>query len=309
MKTESIFAKKSAVPVWALLCTLLWGSASPCIKLGYSLFQVGSGDSMSQILFAGVRFTLAGILTVLFASLGQKRVIVPKKSSWGMVIALAMCQTVIQYVLFYVGLAHAPGYKGAMISGMCSFFAILISGLIFKTEKVTALKLVGCAVGFVGIFLINFNHQTFSFSMSPAGEGALMLSTISYAFSSVLIKKFSSREDPVTLSGWQFFAGGLFMVVMALVSGGRLDAVSGSAWALMLYMGALSAVAYSIWGKLLEYHPVSEVTVFSFGTPVFGTLLSIIILGEGAQIGVLQCIAALVCICLGIYIVNRQSPD
>ena len=42
----------------AVLANLLWGSAAPCIKLGYRLFAVGSEDVMTQILFAGIRFTL-----------------------------------------------------------------------------------------------------------------------------------------------------------------------------------------------------------------------------------------------------------
>lgn len=44
----------------AILANLLWGSAAPCIKLGYRYFAIAGEDIMSQILFAGVRFTLAG---------------------------------------------------------------------------------------------------------------------------------------------------------------------------------------------------------------------------------------------------------
>ena len=52
----------------AIFCNFLWGSAFPCIKIGYHLFQVSANDSASQILFAGTRFTLAGILVILIGS-------------------------------------------------------------------------------------------------------------------------------------------------------------------------------------------------------------------------------------------------
>ena len=49
------------VVVWlgAMLCCFLWGSAFPCIKIGYKLWEINSLDTASQILFAGMRFLLA----------------------------------------------------------------------------------------------------------------------------------------------------------------------------------------------------------------------------------------------------------
>lgn len=48
----------------AVLCTALWGSAAPCVKKGYELFEIAAGDSFSQLVFAGWRFTLAGVLVL-----------------------------------------------------------------------------------------------------------------------------------------------------------------------------------------------------------------------------------------------------
>ena len=48
----------------AVLANMLWGSAAPVIKTGYRLFEVAADDTASQILFAGIRFFLAGILAI-----------------------------------------------------------------------------------------------------------------------------------------------------------------------------------------------------------------------------------------------------
>ena len=292
------------IALLALLCCLLWGSATPSIKIGYELFQIGSADTMSQILFAGVRFTLAGILTIIICSIISRKPLVPKKSSWKMVLKLSLVQTVIQYFFFYMGLAHTVGAKGAIISGMNCFFALLISALVFRMEKLSAKKILGCIIGFAGIMVLNIT-SSFTLSFTLAGEGALVLSTLAYALSSVLIKRYSSEENPVTLSGWQFVLGGVVMIIVALCGGGRLEPVSAKAWLLMLYMGALSAVAYTIWGLLLKNNPVSKVTAFSFSTPVFGVILSIIFLKE--SINLLQYIFALILVCVGISIVNAKN--
>ena len=77
---------------------------------------------------------------------------------------------------------------------------------------------------------------------------------------------------------------------------------------MLLYLAVISAVAYSMWGVLLKYNPVSRVTVFGFMNPVFGVILSAIFLRESGSIGVV-CILALVLVCAGIYIVNRTPKQ
>ena len=290
----------------AIAANLLWGSAAPCIKLGYQYFAIAESDTMSQILFAGVRFTLAGILTILIGSLLRGRFLLPKRGSGGMILTLAMMQTVIQYTFFYIGLSHAPGFKGSIISPTSTFFALLIAALVFRQEKLTARKLLGCLIGFAGVVVVSMNGRLEG-GVRLDGEGFLVLAAASYGCSSVLIKRFSAREDPVVLSGWQFFLGGLLMTAVAFVGGGRLHAASPRAWPLMLYLGLLSAVAYTLWSLLLQRHPVSRIMVFSFLNPVFGVVLSALLLGEGKILDIPRCVLAMVLVCLGVWIVN--SPE
>ena len=292
----------------AVTANLLWGSASPGIKLGYRFFDIASSDMMSQILFAGVRFTLAGLLTILFGSLMRRRVMIPKRSSWGMVFTLAMMQTVIQYTFFYIGLSHAPGFKGPILSPTSTFFALLIAAFIFRQEKLTAKKVIGCMIGFAGVLVISLDGKLTG-GVSFIGEGFLVLSAASYGCSSVFIKRYSNREDPVVLSGWQFFTGGLIMTAASLIGGGKLHAVSGYAWPLMLYLGSLSAVAYALWSLLLQRHPVSKIMVYSFLNPVFGVFLSAFLLGEAKVLNIPRCLLAMVLVCLGVWIVNRPEKQ
>ncbi len=290
----------------AVLANLLWGSAAPCIKLGYRFFGVASADVMSHILFAGIRFTLAGVLTVLFGSLLRRCALLPQKGSGGMILSLALVQTVIQYVLFYIGLSHAPGFKGSITSPTSTFFALLFAALLFRQEKLSARKLLGCLIGFAGVVLVSLGGAIdggFRF----IGEGFLILAAASYGLSSVLIKRFSAREDPVVLSGWQFMLGGALMTLAALCGGGRLHAVASGAWPLMLYLGSLSAVAYTLWSLLLQRHPVSRIMVFSFLNPVFGVVLSALLLGEGKVLDLPRCLLAILLVCLGVWIVNRPG--
>lgn len=300
---STLFRNPVLVTLAALLCCALWGSATPFIKMGYALmFEGGSPDIPSTILFAGIRFTLAGLLTVLIYSTARRRLLLPKKENLGRVGIIALFQTVIQYFFFYVGLANTSGAKGTILSGSSSFFAILISALLFRQEKLTVKKMIACLVGFAGMVAVNLNGL--DLSMNLLGDGFVIFSAISLAFSSVLIKIFSKHEDPVVISGYQFMAGGAVMVVTGLLLGGRIDLSSPKGVLILLYLSCLSAVAYALWGVLLKHNPVSRVTIFSFTTPVFGVLLTLLLLPEKANVSPLNLILALLLVALGVFLLN-----
>ena len=143
MQNKQTLSKPMVVMLLAGLCCLLWGSAIPFINLGYRYFGVSAGDTATQILFGGCRFFLAGFLTILFESVARKSPAFPKRTSWGNVVKLSLAQTIIQYVFFYIGVAHTASAKGAIIQGLQAFTSILIACFIFRTERMNALKWIG----------------------------------------------------------------------------------------------------------------------------------------------------------------------
>ena len=305
MKPQKLLQKPIIVGILALICCGLWGSAFPCIKIGYQLLEIPSDAVGDQIVFAGYRFALAGVLTILLGSILQRKLLLPRKQAAGKIFHLSLLQTVIQYLFFYMGLAHTSGVKGAIIVGTSSLLAILIASLLFWQEKLTLPKLIGCLVGLIGVILANLSSGGIDFDLSFQGEGFVFISAISYAFSSVYLKKYSKDEDPVMLSGYQFLLGGIILTGTGLCMGGRITNFHWDSSLMLIYLAFLSAVAYSLWGILLKYNPVSKVTIYGFMNPVIGVLLSAILLGEGEQAFSLKNIFALVLVSLGIFIVNR----
>lgn len=97
-------------PIWsltpvmvatAIFCCVLWGSASPAIKIAYELFGIPASDTASRLVLAGARFVLAGVMTILFGSLFSRKVLTPKIESLKYIGALALCQTIGQYFFFF----------------------------------------------------------------------------------------------------------------------------------------------------------------------------------------------------------------
>ena len=302
---NNFFTSPIVVVLAALLCCALWGSATPAIKITSAELIPEPGVS-STILFAGTRFTMAGIITVLIYSIARRKFLYPKLSNMPRVLAVGAFQTVIQYIFFYVGLTLTTGVKGTIASGTSAFFSVIVASLIFRQEKLIPKKIIACLLGFAGIILININGLEFTMNW---GDIFVIFSAISLAFSSVLIKKFSKFEDPVVISGYQFIIGGAFLVVLGLLLGGKMSFASTKGTILLVYLAFLSAIAYALWGILLKYNPVSKVTVFSFTTPIFGTILSLIFLPESANVDPVFLVFTLLLVSGGIFLLNYQKQN
>lgn len=303
---KNILTKSWVVILIAFICSALWGTAFSGVKIGYDKFGIEAADWSSQMIFAGTRFAIAGIMTILAGSLAAKKLLLPTKSSIPKIAMISLFQTVLQYFFYYIGLAHTTGVKAAVIVAAKVFAAILISSLIYRLEKLTMRKIIGCILGFSGIIIINMNGLKSGLNFSLLGDGFILISTIANGFSSVLIKKYSSNENPVLLSGWQFLFGGLIMAIIGLACGGNIGNITVNSVAILLYLAFVSAAAYSLWAMLLKYNPVSKVSVFGFMNPVCGVVISSIVLKESGSIGI-HALAALALVCLGIFIVNREK--
>lgn len=305
MNDKSLLTKKIVVLPLTMLCCLLWGSAFPCIKLGCRYSAVSSDDTASQIFYAGLRFTLAGILALILGSLIERKLLVPKTSALKKAAKLSLFQTILQYTFFYIGLSRSTGMKSSVITASNVFLSILVAALVFRTEKLTVRKIFGCLIGFSGVLLINLGGIGGGFRFT--GEGFVFLSALSYAFSAGLTKRYSKTEDTVLLSGWQFVIGGLFMTALGLILGGSITVINAKGILMLIYLGFVSAAAFSIWGVLFKHNPVSMISVFGFMNPVFGVILSYLLLSERSGAGVYKVVAALVLVASGIVIVNTAS--
>lgn len=304
MKKDNL-TKTWIVAVLAVVCCMLWGSAITAIKTGYRLMNIDASDTAAIILFAGLRFTLAGVLVLVFESIRQRKAVRLTSGILKLAFPLCLAQTVGQYFFFYVGVANTSGVKSSIINGLGNFFAILLSCLVFRTEKFTGRKFAGCVLGFAGVAVMNLMGNQLDMGLRLSGEGALTASQAAYALSTVLINIFSQKEAPVLLSGCQFFIGGLMLTGIGFCMRGRIHTVTGAAFLILLYLAFVSAAAYTLWSVLLAHNEVSKVAVYGFVNPLFSIFLSAAVLGEFRQAFHAGTLTALLLISAGIFIVNR----
>lgn len=303
-----MFADKRAVVGFATLSCLLWGSAVPMVKVGYGLIGIASGDTAALVLFAGIRFTLGGLMLLIW-SVATRRSIALAPRRVGEMALLGFGQTALQYVFYYVGLAHTTGVKVAIMTSTNTFFAVLFAHVLHANDRLTARRALGCLIGFAGVVAVNFAASTFDFHFTLLGEGFIVISALIASIAALYGRRLSQAMDAAVMTGWQLFLGGLMLTAAGLAGGGRFQSFGLAAAGLTTYLAAVSAVAFALWSLLLKHNPVSSIAVYNFQIPIFGAVLSALVLGES----VLEWknLVALVLVSAGIWLVTtrgRVSP-
>lgn len=306
MKTSRLKDPK-IVFLLASFCCLLWGSAAPFIKIGYRYFQITGDDLWSMTLFAGCRFSLAGVLVILYASIRNRRLAVPARGNWYNAFMMGLASTFVQYLFNFIGVGHCSGVNASILNGTGNLISILLACSVFHQEKFTTRKVLGCVLGVGGVLMMNLGAEAAPFTF--LGEGCMLIAGLSGGVGFCQGKVYSRNDDAVVLTGWQFLMGGLLLILVSLPLGGRLNVAPAAGYGALFYLGLASAVAFSLWNLLMKLNSVSAIAVYGFLIPIFGVLISAVLLGEFSQLLRVGTLAALALVCLGVLTVNLPAKD
>lgn len=285
----------------AILCNMLWGSAYPGIKMGYEAFNIIT--TSQKLLFAGIRFIIAGIIVLGISIPIQKKLPSLTKKSTPLIFITAIIYTALQYIFFYIGLSNTSGTNGSIVNSTTTFMAVILSHFVYKNDKITFPKLFGTIIGFIGVLTVCFSEGIGKFRID--GEGFIMIAALCFVVGSMISKRASADSDAFTVTGYNLLIGGIILSVSGILLGGRLDSVNLTGIINLLYLAVLSAAAFTIWTLLLKHNNVGSISVYNFIIPLFGSFLSALFLHE--NIFKPEYAAALVLVSLGIIIVNKGS--
>ncbi|MDF2514559.1 MAG: hypothetical protein K0S04_4425 [Herbinix sp.] len=303
---QNPFTRPINIILLSILCTVLWGSAFPSIKIGYQLFALANDDISGKLVFAGIRFFFAGIITLLISLIQNKQFPCLHSSDVKGMLLVSLFQTILEYIFFYIGLSQITGVKGSILTASSSFFVVLLAHFVYKNDKLNKSKFFGCSIGFAGIVLINLNGiSSADLGFSLSGDGFMLLSALCFAIGSLISKNICQTADATVVTGYQLGIGGLVLMLLGFLTGGKLSHITLTGVLLLAYMSLLSAIAFTVWTVLSKYNRISQIAVYNFLTPVFGALLSALFLGD--LLFTWNNLLALILVCIGIYIVNVQK--
>ncbi|WP_210364088.1 DMT family transporter [Bacillus sp. REN3] len=302
MRAKEFFTHPLGIAVSAAGATFLWGSAFPFIKLSYRSLDIRPEEIGEQMLFAGYRFLLAGLLILVLFMLNREMKFKPETA--GPLLKIGFFQTFLQYVLFYIGLSYSTGIQGSIIAGTTSFFQILLAHFLYPDDRMNRLKVAGLMIGFTGVVFANWPNGEYEIHFG-IGEILLMLAMLSGAYGNILAKNGSATMEVIYLTSYQMILGSLGLVAIGVFSVGfvpfEFDLIS---LLMLVYLAFLSAAGFILWNNVMKYNQVGKVSLYLFLVPVFGVILSSVLLDEMLHYLV---IAGLIFVVAGIVLVNRPA--
>lgn len=302
MNSKKILSNPVWVVVIAVICNVLWGSAFPFIKVGYDLFQITDKVS-DKMLFAGVRFFLSGVILLVAYVVKNRRCPKLHRENVTTVATLAVVQTTLQYIFFYVGVSNTTSANGSIVNSTSVFLSVILAHFLYANDKMNLQKVIGCIIGFMGVFAVTLGKGSVQFAWN--GEGFIIIAALTSAIGSIITKEATKKDESWSITGYNLAFGGLVLILLGLGSGGRLQAINGEGIAVLLYLAMLSAVAFTLWAMLLQYNNIGKICIYNFVIPVSGTILSGIMLKD--DIFKSRYLVSLILVCAGIYTVNHSE--
>ncbi|WP_010648220.1 DMT family transporter [Oceanobacillus massiliensis] len=304
---NNIFQNKWSVIGIAIFCSVLWGSAFPVLKISYEELQMAPDDTIAKIVFAGIRFLLAGLIVLVGVLLTNPRNILVTRRQIRTLIILGIVQTSLQYFFFYNGLAKVSGMQGSILSSSATFFTVLLAHFFYNNDRMNWNKTIGLITGFAGIIVANWG-QEFELSFQLTGEGYMILAALTGAIGTIMAKELATGIHPFALTGWQLTIGAAVLLAVGLPQI-EADAIifNPLGTGLLIYSAVLSALAFGLWYSILKYNKAGEISMYKFIVPVSGTVLSAMFIpGEELNLFIVGSIAL---VAIGIIAVNYKGSS
>src|SRR6202167_1479021 len=258
------------------LVYLFWGSTYLGIDLAV--------QSIPPALMCGVRFSIAGVVMLVFCAATGRRVWYSARQ-----IALASVVGILLLMGGNLTLSWAeltvPSGLAALIVAITPLWFLVLDSLLLGHHRISGRGKAGLALGIAGLFVL-FWPELHSRSALGRREFLSSLSLLggsfSWALGSVLSKRWQSGMDVFSSTAWQVTAAGAGSFLFALVVGDFSHVV----WtvrgisAVMYLVVCGSWIGYTAYIWLLEHVPTSKVSTYAYVNPVVAVFLGWLVLHE-----------------------------
>jgi probable blue pigment (indigoidine) exporter len=189
--------------------------------------------------------------------------------------------TALFFGLWFVAAASIPPGQTAVLVYTFPLWVTLLSGPLLRANP-SAWQWVAVTTGFVGVILVSQPWLGGAGTLAPAAVLELLVGSISWAFGTIAFKRRFTGPKVIPANGMQLAGGALTLLLVApLAEGFYVPPSNGVFFGVVLWLGLLgTAVAYSIWFRLLDRHSATTLSGYTFLVPLVALTASVTLLGE-----------------------------
>jgi drug/metabolite transporter (DMT)-like permease len=276
-----------------------WGSSFTAIKAGLAYFP--------PVLFAAVRYDLAGLLVLGYAGYATGRWRPRGRREWILVGIGGTLLIAAYHAFLFVGEQGTTSAAAAVVVSLSPVLTTGFARLLLPDERLTPMGLVGLVVGFAGVGVLSAPDPANLLDARTVSLGLIFLAAASFALGSVLTRRVETDLPVETMEAWSMLSGA---VLLHLVSLGLAESTAQVRWTgeALLALGYLvvvaSALGFLIYFALLERLGPIEINLVSYAAPGAAVVTGLLVLGERPTV---YTAAGFACILLGFVLIKRRA--
>ncbi|MDQ7815816.1 MAG: EamA family transporter [Melioribacteraceae bacterium] len=292
-----MFSEKAKITLGFILICLIWGSTWLAICLGL--------ESLTPIISAGIRFTLASIFVYVMMRI-KKINLQNDQLSIKLYLVLAFFSFVIPFGLVYWAEQFIPSGLASIIFAVMPFGVLIFSRLAIPETKISFYQVAGVLLGFAGIITIFSEDISIDISNNFLGMVAVLLSATMQAGIAVTIKKYGSNLNPLSMNFVPLLIAGIVMTIYSFIFENitywsfDLNAIGSITY--LAFFGTM--VTFTTYYWLLKRMNIVILSLSTFITPIVAVLLGWIVLNEKFT---MQALAGSTMVLIGILFANFRG--
>ncbi|MEM8878448.1 MAG: EamA family transporter [Pseudomonadota bacterium] len=238
------------------IAPLVWGSTyyvtTEFLPTGY------------PVTMAALRALPAGLLLLILARQ------LPKGIWWVRAFILGALNFTLFWVLLFVAAYRLPGGVAATVGAVQPLIVVFLAAPLLGTA-IRVPAVLAALIGFLGVGLLVLGSGIL---LDPIGLIAGLGGAASMAAGTVLTRKWQPPVPLLTFTAWQLTAGGLLLVILAILLEPPLPQLDTGNLSGILYLGLIgAALTYILWFRGISRIEAGAVSALGFLSPLSAVLI------------------------------------
>lgn len=266
---------RSRNPVLFIILALAWGGAFTAIKAGLEFFP--------PVLFAAIRYDLAGILMLVFAFAVTDHWRPRSRDEWLLVAIGGTFMIGAYHAFLFIGQQGTTSAAAAIVVSLSPILTTGFARIILPDERLTVVGLLGLLIGFGGVVVMSEPDPNNLLDSRTVSIGLILIATAAFALGSVLTRHVEAELPIETLQAWSMLIGAVLMHGASVGIGesvGSIDWTVEAVLSLAYLVIVASALGFLIYFDLLERLGPIEINLVSYAVPLAAAVTGVIFLGE-----------------------------
>ena len=263
------------------------------------------------LFFISARLMIAGLLLLVGYSIFSTNSWKIHKSDWIYFIQAIVFFSYLTFVLEFWVLPYVSALNVSLLYSLTPFITFVLAYLMFR-ETISGIQIWGSLIAFGSIIpLITKNGRMVRATLAPLSwtDMVILLAATCGSYGWFCVQRLLKKGYSLLfISGISMFFGGLLsLVTWSLTSAQLQNPISNSSgfWlALIALIIVSNIVVFNLYGYLMKTFSITTLSVWSFVSPLFTSLFSILFLHETLE---WQHLVAFIGLTIGLYLFMRRT--